>query len=136
MTLNAESIAWASEFVSRHSDGDLFPRILEFEAINQRKDEFVKLIEGKPLSSFNPGAHRRFIVPKDEFSYRQATQLDPQDSLLLTAAVRQFGQGIEARRLPSQQIYSYRFLPEVAHGLYGHRSAWNDFWRAASFLSW
>lgn len=135
MTLNADSIGWALDFVSAHSDGDLFPRIVEFEAIQQRRDDFVKLIEGKPLTSFKPGAHRRFIVPKDEFSYRQATQLDPQDSILLTAAIRQFGQGIEDRRVSSKQVFSYRFFPDHIHGLYGNRSAWNEFWTAAYHLS-
>lgn len=95
----------------------------------------MKLIEGKPLTSFKPGAHRRFIVPKDEFSYRQATQLDPQDSILLTAAIRQFGQGIEDRRVSSKQVFSYRFFPDHIHGLYGNRSAWNEFWTAAYHLS-
>lgn len=135
MTLNADSLNWALDFVCAHSDGDLFPRIVEFEAIRQRRDDFVKLIEGKPLASFKPGAHRRFIVPKDDFSYRQATQLDPQDSILLTAAVRQFGQGIEDRRVSSKQVFSYRFAPHDIYGLYGNRSAWNDFWTAAYHLS-
>lgn len=40
MTLNADSIGWALDFVSAHSDGDLFPRIVEFEAIQQRRDDF------------------------------------------------------------------------------------------------
>ena len=131
MTLNASSLNWAIDFVVTHSDGDLFPKVLEVEAIQTLRSEFVKLIEGKDLSPFGVGAHRRFIVQKDEISYRQATQLHPQDSILLSAVVHQYGQGIENRRLPPNYVFSYRFAPTSQHGLYGSQTAWNDFWTAA-----
>src|SRR5215213_7998612 len=109
MTLSATSLNWAIDFVVNHSDSDLFPKVLEIEAIQALRDEFVKLVEGKDLSGFSPGAHRRFIVPKDEISYRQATQLHPQDSILLSAVIHQYGQSIEDRRLPKNHVFSYRF---------------------------
>jgi retron-type reverse transcriptase len=131
MTLNAVSLDWASDFVAQHSDGDLFPKVLEVSAIHALKADFIALIAGKDLSSFPPGPHRRFIVPKDDISYRQATQLDPQDSIILSAIVHQFGAGIESRRLPRSQVFSYRFSPSAKHGLYSAITAWNDFWTAA-----
>jgi retron-type reverse transcriptase len=131
VTLNAASLNWAIDFVAVHSDGDLFPRILEVEAIQALQAQFVELIENKPLANFDVGAHRRFIVPKDEISYRQATQLHPQDSILLSAVVHQFGQGVEARRLPQDRVFSYRFAPSSEHGLYATQGGWNNFWRAA-----
>ena len=33
MTLSAQSLEWAAQFVADHSDGDLFPRIAEISAI-------------------------------------------------------------------------------------------------------
>lgn len=136
MTLDKASLDWAVDFVSTHSDGDLFPMIPEMEAIVNKRDDFVKLVEGKPLTpSFTPGAARRFIVPKDDFSYRQATQLDPQDSIILSAIVYQYGQGIENRRLATDQVFSYRFRPDPAIGLYSGDSAWNNFWTKAYALS-
>lgn len=131
MTLSAGSLEWAIQYVSDHSDGDIFPKILEIKAIQENSADFVALIEGQPLSQFAPGPSRRFIVPKDEISYRQATQLDPQDSILLSAIIHQFGQGIEDRRLPADKVFSYRFSPTSQHGLYGSQTAWNDFWKAA-----
>lgn len=138
MTLHHASLDWAIDFVASHSDGDLFPKVLEIEAIQALRSEFIRLVKGKDLSGLAPGAHRRFIVPKDEISYRQATQLHPQDSLLLCAAIHQFGQGIEDRRLPPYLVFSYRFAPSSQHGLYGNRTAWNDFWTAAhaESLAW
>jgi retron-type reverse transcriptase len=135
MTLNRDSIKWAIDFVSDHSDGDLFPKIIEISAICAKSDEFIKEIENKPLTDFPPKPCRRFIVPKDEISYRQATQLHPQDSLLLSALVYQFGQGIEDRRLGKDKIFSYRFLPTLSDGLYSNKYAWNEFWKKAYQLS-
>ncbi len=123
MSLSSDSIHWAIKFVQNHADGDLFPKILEFDAINAMADEFVKLVEGKDLLSFPPGSCRRFIVPKDEIAYRQATQLDPQDSIILTALIYQYGQGIENRRLPRTRVFSYRFQPNATLGLYGSQTA-------------
>ncbi|MCY7333527.1 MAG: RNA-directed DNA polymerase [Pseudanabaena sp. CAN_BIN31] len=131
MCLNEDSILWAIDFVLNHSDGDLFPKILEVDAISQKADLFVKLIAGKDLSLFPAGSCRRFIVPKDEVSYRQATQLDPQDSIILSALMYQYGQGIENRRLPTTKVFSYRFNPDARLGLYASQNAWNDFWQAA-----
>ena len=132
MTLTSNSIHWAIKFVHNHSDGDLFPKILELDAINEMADQFVKEIAGKEdLSSFPPGSCRRFIIPKDEIAYRQATQLDPQDSIILSALIYQYGQGIENRRLPCTQVFSYRFQPDVQLGLYASQTSWNDFWQTA-----
>ena len=131
MTLVATSIDWAIEFVLAHSDGDLFPRVEEIEAVRASKADFIALVEGKPLADFTPGPHRRFLIQKDEASFRQATQLDPQDSILLSAVIHQFGSGIEQRRLGPAQVYSYRFAPTTSHGLYGNQGAWTDFWKTA-----
>ena len=131
MSLTSDSIYWAINFIHGHSDGDLFPKILEINAIYEMADEFVKQIEGKDLSVFPPGSCRRFIVPKDEIAYRQATQLDPQDSIIFSALIYQYGQSIENRRLPSTQVFSHRFQPNPRLGLYASQTSWNDFWNSA-----
>jgi len=85
--LNEDSIKWAVDFIKNHSDGDLFPKILEIDAISNKIDDFVAIVKNTDLSNLEIGACRRFIVPKDEISYRQATQLDLQDSIILTALI-------------------------------------------------
>ncbi len=126
--INQDALRWAVDFIQNHSDGDLFPRICEIKAISDKIDDFINLIAGKDLSQFKPGACRRFLVPKDEISYRQATQLDPQDSILLTAIIYQFGTGIEQRRLDDSIVFSYRFSPDPNYGLYSGKDSWNRFW--------
>jgi retron-type reverse transcriptase len=131
MTLNRDSLDWGVDFVDRHSDGDLFPMIRELQAIKAKKADFISLVEGKPLNSFEPKECRRFIVPKDEISYRQATQLHPQDSILLSALIYQYGAGIESRRRDESEVFSYRFSPSLDEGLYSSKTAWNNFWTTA-----
>jgi retron-type reverse transcriptase len=135
MTLSGDSSEWAISFVSDHSDGDLFPKIIEINAIKEKSALFINSVEGKDLSQFAEKPCRRFIVPKDEISYRQATQLHPQDSLLLSALIYQFGQGIENRRLDKEKVFSYRFSPTSEDGLYSNKHAWNEFWQKANRLA-
>ncbi len=132
MTLQLASVEWAIDFLSKHSDGDLFPKMPEVAAAVARRAEISNTIANRQLKDFPAGVCRRFIVPKDEVSYRQATQLDPQDSILLAAAIFEYGGGIEQRRLPPDQVFSYRFNPSYPDGLYGSHSAWNDFWEKAA----
>jgi len=132
MTLQAASLDWAVDFVQAHSDGDLFPKVLEIEAVAAEKAHFVSQIAGADLNAFPPGSCRRFIVPKDDISYRQATQLDPQDSIILSALVFQYGQQIESLRLPANRVFSYRFNPTLPDGLYSSKTAWNNFWTTAA----
>ena len=135
MTLTDSSVRWAIELMSNHSDGDIFPPIREFSAFSAQPQGLIDALANAPIGDFPPQPCRRFIVPKDDLSYRQATQLHPQDSLLLTAAVYQYGEGIEARRLPKDTVFSYRFEPLTDHGLYGSEILWNDFWSTASTKS-
>jgi retron-type reverse transcriptase len=133
--LSGDSINWAIDFIKNHSDGDLFPKVIEINAISDKKEDFIKLIENKCLSDFTPGACRRFIVPKEEFAFRQATQLDPQDSIILTSIIYEYGKGIEDRRLDDSIVFSYRFLPDLKRGLYSEEKSWNDFWTTAHHKS-
>lgn len=130
--ITKDSLAWAIEFIQKHSDGDLFPRILEFDAVKDKADMLADKLSKANLSQLEVGAHRRFIVPKDEVSYRQATQLDPQDSILLSSIIYQYGALIEQRRLSSNVVFSYRFNPDMQHGFYQDRDMWNKFWRSAN----
>lgn len=132
--LESTSVEWALDFISSSSDSDLFPPTPEFSSIQALRQQFVSAITVCEVKDLSLGASRRFLVPKDEVSYRQATQLDPQDALVLTALVHQFGDCIETRRLPESQVYSYRFEPSSS-GLYRESSNWNHFWMTAARLA-
>jgi hypothetical protein len=77
------------------------------------------------LPTLAPGVSRRFLVPKGKLSYRQATQLEPQDALVLTAIMHEHGAGMEARRLASDRVFSYRSAP-TGGALYQETPGWNQ----------
>lgn len=129
--VSKDSLRWTIQFLQKHSDGDLFPKILEFDAIANKTELLSNKLCSADLSQIEVGACRRFIVPKDEISYRQATQLDPQDSIILSAILYQYGSQIESRRLSRDFVFSYRFAPDMDHGFYDDQNMWNTFWRTA-----
>ena len=131
--LNIDSVIWAIQFLQKHSDGDLFPKILELDAISEKAELLAKELCTTDLSQIGvAGKHRRFLVPKDELSYRQATQFDIQDSIILSSIIHQYGTSIENRRLSSDIVFSYRFYPDMEHGFYSNDNGWNSFWRSAN----
>ena len=98
------------------------------QAIQPLRQQLLDALTTPDLQSLTLGPHRRSLVPKDEVSYRQATQLDPHDALTLTALIHEYGDGIEKRRASRSQVFSYRFEPNKDGGLYEEVSGWNDFW--------
>lgn len=129
--ISEASLRWSLQFLSAHGDGDLFPKIPEIDAISSDPTDFIATVIGKQLSDLPAGPCRRFLVPKDDFSYRQATQLDPQDSIIFCALIYEYGAEIERRRLAADTIFSYRFRPTLVDGLYGEKESWNKFWESA-----
>lgn len=130
MKLNESSIKWAINHLFRYSDTDLFPKPAEFDIINSLGQEAIDLIKEIDVGNSEIGAARRFIVPKEELSYRTATQLDPLDNILLTAIVYEFGNLIEQKRIPASEkkVFSYRFDPTVDYALYNYDISWLQFW--------
>ena len=45
--LTKDSIKWSIDFIQKHSDGDLFPKIIEINAIVKNIDQFISLTEKK-----------------------------------------------------------------------------------------
>lgn len=59
MPLTADSLRWAIEFVQKHADGDLFPRILEVDAICRNRRRVCKGDRRKR----SPGIQTWFVSP-------------------------------------------------------------------------
>ncbi|MBP2640231.1 MAG: hypothetical protein H6Q66_1182 [Firmicutes bacterium] len=131
MKIDAVSIKWALNHLTTIGDSDLFPIPIEFEAIVGQGEEAINFLSDLDLSQVNPGSARRFIVPKDDLSYRVATQLDPLDSIFLAAIMYQFGVEIESKRRPVEEnrVFSYRFAPDPGGNFYDKIFSWNEFWK-------
>lgn len=132
MKLSEDSIAWAISHLYKESDNDLFPRQYELDIIEELKPHVISICKNIDIGNYKWNAARRFIIPKDDLSFRNATQLDIVDSILLGAIIYEFGSNIESKRIPSSQktVFSYRFLPEQNGTLYGNKKAWESFWES------
>lgn len=131
MKLEEKSMRWSLSHLIKFNDTDLFPKPMEFDVFEQMIDTSVARFKDIDLGNYTYGPSRRFIVPKNETAYRTATQLDPQDSVFLTAILYEFGKHIERRRIPvsSQTIFSYRFSPTSDLRLYDPNVSWREYWQ-------
>ncbi len=129
MKLNEVSYKWAIDHLFKESDTDLFPRPFELTIINDLKTELIKELVEIDLTNYAWHVARRFLIPKDDIAYRNATQLHPIDSIVLAAIIYQFGHLIEQKRASSDIVFSYRFAPLRNGSLYSNKNAWNKFWK-------
>ncbi|MCF6154741.1 MAG: RNA-directed DNA polymerase [Candidatus Brocadia sp.] len=131
MPLDNNSIEWALSHLSTLGDSDLFPKPAELEPLSAQIDELKALLTSREVSQFAPNPARRFMVPKDEFSFRRATQLNIFDSVILTAIMHQYGAGLENRRhsVDEKIVFSYRYDPQPGFWLYSRDYDWTPFWK-------
>lgn len=130
MKLSEKSIEWAVKHLIKESDTDLFPRPIEIDIIQEEKASLFSMIKDIDLGNYVWRSFRRFIIPKGELSYRIVTQLNPLDSLILSAIIHEYGQRIESKRSPvsDKKVFSYRFSPHEDGTLYSNKNSWGDFW--------
>lgn len=133
MQLEKESIKWAIKHIKKQKDTDLFPKLKEYEILFEDEDNLIEELSKVDIGSYQWQPYRRFIIPKDEYSYRVAIQLDPVDNLLIVAITYQFAQKIEDKRIPisENKVFNYRFAPNDEGELYNRKDAWKNFWNTA-----
>jgi hypothetical protein len=134
MFLKATSLDWAFKHVRKEGDTDLFPQPFEFDVIKQYWPAVLKELKAIEINTHAWQGPRRLMVPKSEFGFRAVCQLDPIDSILFAALVREIGSKIEHKRSPpsDETIYSYRFDPSASGRLYAANTGWERFWKTSS----
>lgn len=133
MKLRRDSYEWALKHLIEEGDSDLFPAPFEIEVIKHCWARCLIDLETLSIEDHNWNPGRRFVIPKEALAFRTATQLDPFDSLILTALIYEIGPAIEAHRIPTKDdvVFSCRFEPTADGRLYGESSNWDAFWEAS-----
>ncbi len=133
MKLEETSIKWAICHVKKQKDTDLFPSLKEYEILFENEEYLVGKLKEIEIENYNWQPYRRFIIPKDEYSYRVAIQLDPIDNILVVALTYQYGNKIEGKRLPigDRKVFNYRFKPTSDGQMYDKKEAWKNFWNTS-----
>jgi len=127
--LQPDSLAWALAHVRRYGDTDIFPLPFEYEAIAHDWGSVSPFLLGVDLTGYKVHPDSRVMVIKPGGGFRAATQLDPLDHLLYTAAVYEGAELIEKARVPADQriacSYRIRLTPEGA--FFPPDNGWKDF---------
>jgi Reverse transcriptase (RNA-dependent DNA polymerase) len=136
MLLKESSLKWALRHVRKEGDTDLFPQPFEFDIIKKYWPKVLLELKKIQINDHAWEGPRRLMVPKSEFGFRAVCQLDPIDSILFAAVVKEIGAKIERRRSPPDQgrVFSYRFDPGADGRLYAANTGWESFWKTSSSL--
>jgi hypothetical protein len=131
LKLSQASYDWSLTHLVHEHDTDLFPLPFEIEAIESLWASLRADFAHLDVTNYTWRGGRRFVVPKGNLAFRLATQLDPIDSIVLSALLYEYGGILEASRLPvtDKRVFSYRFAPASDGRLYSQAQAWHDFWR-------
>ena len=126
---------WALKHLLLEGDTDLFPRPFELEALKYNWSTIVAQLGRLDLANYVWSSGRKFIVYKGGFAFRNATQLEPLDSLIFASIVKHIGKRIEKARPPvsEKRVFSYRFDPQSDGRLYGKENKWHEFWQGSLF---
>lgn len=130
MQLSSASIKRAIANIRQSRDTDLFPALKEFDIFFANEEKLEKDLSAIDIGDFKWQEYRRFLIPKDDISYRVAMQLDPVDSILFEAIIFEYGELIERKRIPisERRVFSYRFAPNENGQLYDKKDSWKNFW--------
>ena len=135
--LSSESLEWAKTHVLKFGDTDIFPVPFEYESLAHGWLSLKPFLQELDLDTYQVRPDRRVLVVKPGGGFRAATQLDPIDHLIYTAAVYECATKIEAARIPVEQniACSYRISPTAQGSFFQGDSGWDDFHKRSKQLA-
>jgi len=112
-----DALDWALKHLQLYSGWESFPAPFEYEAIGDNWDP-IRAYLSRQASNWTLRCYRTCLSPKHRFGFRQVTQLDPLDSLILAALVYIVGPGLEKARTNKDYSLYFRFSPDAQGHLY------------------
>ena len=113
-TVEEQHLEWARKHLQKYSHSNFFPRIFEYQAIFHNWPNVKEYILSLDLSSYVPTAATTYLAYKYNRTYRAVHQLEPIDTIIYTALVREVCEVIENYRRPISEnsVFSYRIQPD------------------------
>ena len=129
VTLKENYLEWALKHLRKYSHSDFYPRIFEFAAISHNWQQVKEFIMSIDLDDYYPKSPIIDLAPKSNGIFRIAHQLDPIDSIIYTALVRELCETIESYRRPESEkiACSYRIKPDVQGSFFASETGWDVF---------
>jgi len=131
------SFAWALTHIRRFGDTDIFPVPFEYECIAHDWNMVGPLLASADFAERRLSADRRVMMLKPGGGFRAATQLEPLDQLIYTAAVYEAAPLIEEARIPADQniTCSYRIAITPEGAFFPPISGWKAFHERSRLLA-
>jgi hypothetical protein len=129
VTVKENHLEWALKHLLKYYHSDFYPKIFEFHAISHNWQQVKDHILSLDLDSYLPKSPLINLAPKPNGNYRIVHQLDPIDSLIYTALIREVCEIVEAYRLPESEniACSYRIKPDLEGSFFSSNTGWDTF---------
>lgn len=129
LKLKEESLDWALNNVMKYGDTDIFPLQVEFKAIQYDWENVKKFLMNENILDWSVRAHRNVIMPKHEYGFRIATQLDPLDTIVFNSIVYEISSDIEKKRvsIDDEVVFSARVKPNADGTFFNREVGWRTF---------
>jgi hypothetical protein len=137
-TVGADSLNWAITHLLRYGDTDVLPIPFEFQAtVKAFQPAVVAYLCGVDLAAYRTRPFIRVLAPKVFPGFRVMTQLDPLDTILLTAATYEVAPAVELfRAAPDLRVScSYRLKPQPDGTLFAADTGWTDYHQKSTELA-
>ena len=127
--LKENHLEWALKHLTAYSHSDFYPKLFEFAAISHHWQAVKEHLLSLDISQYEPSAPLMHLAPKPNGHFRVVHQLDPIDSLIYTALVREVCDSIEQYRIPESQhiACSYRIKPDAEGSFFSRDTGWHIF---------
>ena len=128
-TLKEEYLEWALKHLQKYAYSDFHPKVFEFKAISHNWQEFKRYLLSIDLEQYTPKSPSIFLAPKSNGNFRITHVLDPFDSLIYTALVKEVCEGIEEYRIPVSEniVFSNRIAPDEEGSFFSSNTGWDNF---------
>jgi len=129
LTLKENYLEWALKHLRKYSHSDFYPRIFEFAAISHNWQQVKEFILSLDLDNYYPKSPMINLAPKTNGTFRIVHQLDPIDSIIYTALVRELCETIENYRIheSAKIACSYRIKPDLEGSFFPRETGWDVF---------
>lgn len=124
-----DALDFALAHINAKGDTDILPPAFEYKAISAEWPAVRSSLSSQDLDTWAVRPARKCLSPKRGLGFRVATQLDPLDTLVITAVVYEVGEDLEGYRVAVGDgiVHSYRFAPTQAGQLYHPEWSFDSF---------
>ena len=111
--INEQHLEWALTHLEKYGGTDVFPPTHDYKAIRANWEEIKEYILHSLEKKYSPGSPYVGFAIKYDGTFRAVHELDPIDSLIITACVYSIWSTLESARIPKDRrcVFSYRLNP-------------------------